>query len=116
MRLLDLSKRICLVASPVDMRRGWKALSIMAASYLNIDVTEGKDIVVFISKSGKLCKVIGADDKGTYVLSRRLHEGRFQRLMTRIENSQAEALSVQELERYLDGEKIQRKPEVLRCC
>lgn len=115
MKLLDVTKKISLVASPVDMRCGWKSLSIMAASYLNIDVTEGNDIVVFISKSGKLCKVIGADTKGTYVLSRRLYDGCFQRLMTRIENSQAEALSVQELERYLDGEKIQSKQEVLHC-
>lgn len=115
MKLLDLSKKISLVASPVDLRRGWRSLSVMAAAFLNIDVTEGEDIVVFISKNGKLCKVIGADEKGTYVLTRKLYEGCFQRLMTRIENSQAEPLSVKELERYLDGEKIQEKRSRLEC-
>lgn len=108
-------QKIWLVISPVDMRCGWRVLSAKAAAFLNIDVNQGKDLVVFISKTGKICKVIGADKKGTYVLSRRLHEGSFQRLAARVQGSGAEPLNIQELEMYLDGEKIQEKRTRISC-
>lgn len=56
---------------------------------------------------------VGADNEGTWLINRRLHQGRFQQLLSRTANSATEPLSVKELERYLDGEDIQVKRQGL---
>lgn len=47
------------------------------------------------------------------MLTRKLHQGRFQQLLTRAEGVATEPLTVNELERYLDGEAIQVKRQSL---
>ena len=47
---LDLNGyRLHLVFSPTDMRSGYRTLSAIASSCLQLDVAEGKDCVVFVS-------------------------------------------------------------------
>ncbi len=103
------SGKVSLVLVKTDMRSGFDRLAGMASSYLGIDVMQGNDWVVFISKRGHLAKIIHADEKGSLLISRKLHQGCFQRLMSKITGPAVKSLSKDELERYLDGEQIEVK-------
>ena len=62
---LDLNGyRLHLVFSPADMRNGYRTLSAIASSCLQLDISEGKDCVVFVSARRTLCKAIWADAVG----------------------------------------------------
>ena len=50
--------RLHLVFSPTDMRSGYRTLSAIASSCLQLDIAEGKDCVVFVSAGRTLCKAI----------------------------------------------------------
>ena len=99
--------RVTLVVTPTDMRSGYKRLAALSLQFFNIDVSKGKDYVVFVARDGRCAKIIFADDKGTTLLTRRLHQGRFQQLLTRVGEQASEPLTIRELERYLDGRAIQ---------
>ncbi len=103
------SGKVSLVLVKTDMRSGFDRLAGMASQYLGIDVMKGNDWVVFISKSGHMVKIIHADEKGSLLISRKLHQGRFQTLMAKITGPAVKPLSKDELERYLDGENIEVK-------
>lgn len=60
-----------LVLVPHDMRCGYFRLSMLARDWLGIDVSHGRDVVVFISRSGGIAKLLRADDKGSNLLTRR---------------------------------------------
>lgn len=113
MKLTLANRKVTLVLCPIDMRSGFSKLSLISHQFLNIDVTRGEDCVVFVNKSRAMVKVIFADTKGTVMLTRKLHQGRFQQLLTRAEGAATEPLTVNELERYLDGEAIQVKRQSL---
>ena len=53
----------------------------MADVYLNIDLGKKEDVVVFVSKSRSLCKVIYRDEKGSVTILRRLNAGRFAQIL-----------------------------------
>lgn len=106
---LDLSGyRLHLVFSPTDMRSGYRTLSAIASSCLELDVAEGKDCVVFVSARRTLCKAIWADAAGASMLTRHLRSGRFQRFLARADEGAMTTLSRKELLEFLDGATIQR--------
>ncbi len=110
MKQLDFSNRnITLVICPLDMRLGFQSLSSYALAYCMVDVTQGRDVVVFVSKSRRVCKIITADEKGGLILTRYLYRGRFQRLMAAVERKAECPITVAELGEYLDGKPIQTK-------
>lgn len=101
--------RITLVLVPQDLRYGFNSLNAIAATCLNIKVSDGNDAVVFVSKSRNLCKVITCDEKGTVLITRRLHNGRYQELLAKVDSAAIQELSLAEFERYFDGDKIYEK-------
>ena len=104
---LDLSAyRISLVICPVDMRRGFRSLSALAMSLLNIDVSQCRDCVVFGSSRRTVCKTIWADAHGAAMLSRSLNQGRFNQLLEQSELRHK--ISLNELMNFLDGGSIWR--------
>ncbi len=103
------SGKVSLVLVRTDMRAGFDRLAGIASGYLGIDVMKGNDWVVFISKRGHMAKIIHADAKGALLISRKLHQGCYQTLMSKITGPAVKSLSKDELERYLDGEKIEVK-------
>ena len=70
--------KITLVVAPIDMRAGFNRLALLANAFLSIDVQQGQDVVIFLSKRRKIAKIIWADSKGTSVVTRRLHVGCFE--------------------------------------
>lgn len=109
MKLFAPNKKISLVLAPVDMRSGYLSLAVRAEVDLGIRVDEGRDTVVFLSKKGRICKIIDADRFGCTVLTRRLKGRAFQQLLAKIEGRPVEPLTVKELERFLDGKPIRIK-------
>ena len=71
---------VTLVISPTDLRCGYHRLHSIAQDQLGIDLNGGKESVVFISKTRRLCKIITSDNQGTLLLTRTLHHGRFKEL------------------------------------
>lgn len=101
--------KITLVIVPVDLRYGFKRLSMLASELLQIDISKGEDWVLFFSKNRSILKIIHSDDKGNLLITRTLHTGKFQQLLSREDGTAVDALTVEELLRYLDGECIQVK-------
>lgn len=104
------SGRITMVISPVDMRAGYDRLSLLAAALFDIDVDAGKDFVVFISKRKKIVKMIWSDDRGSSMLTRRLHLGRFERFVAQSQQQQRQ-FSYDDLLAFLDGEPVGRSAD-----
>lgn len=71
---------VTLVISPTDLRCRYHRLHSIAQDQLGIDLNGGKESVVFISKTRRLCK----DNRGTQLLTRTLHHGRFKELLIRL--------------------------------
>ncbi len=99
--------KVSLVLVRTDLRYGFEKLASIASGYLDLDVMQGQDWVVFISKSRHTLKMIHADEKGSLLITRKLHHGCFQKLLSRIDGVAVKTLSKKELESYLDGEKIE---------
>ncbi len=105
---IDFSQgKISLVLVPSDMRCGYEKLASLAHAYLGIDLATGQDWVVFISKSKHIAKIIHHDEHGSLLIVRKLSTGTFQQLMTKVEGPAKKSLTREELERYLDGEKVE---------
>ena len=108
------NRRVTLVVSPVDLRMGFNKLALMADVYLDIDLGRKEDVVVFVSKSRSLCKVIYRDEKGSVTILRRLNAGRFAQILMEAEGQAAMTLTNEKLAAYLDGETLQiRRTELL---
>lgn len=75
---------VTLVISPTDLRCGYRRLHSIAQDLLGIDLNGGKEAVVFISKTRRICKIITSDNRRTLLLTRTLHHGRFKELMIRL--------------------------------
>lgn len=104
---MDFSKlRITLLLAPVDMRAGFYRLAVLAQALLHIDVTEGNDAVVFLSKRRQVAKLIWADAAGVSVLTRRLTSGTFEALLARVGGDDGHAFTAEELFKFLDGERL----------
>lgn len=105
MKALDIrSKRLTLILSPTDLRNGFASLAMMAMN-LNINVFKKQDCVVFVSKTRKLCKIIFCDDFGSTLVTRHLHQGRFQQLL-QLAQSESRSLSRKQLDDFLNGRGI----------
>lgn len=103
----DFSRyNITLVLGPVDMRCGYDRLAMTVSAVLDIEVDQGRDCVIFISKSRSLAKMIWHDERGKAMLTRRLHGRRFEKFLSLAIPSDALSLSVDELKMLLDGEPL----------
>ena len=108
--MLDLTKgKITLVLVPWDLRAGYYKLSQTAKNSLRIDVEEGNDWVVFISKHRNFAKIIHSDTKGNILISRRLRQGCYQQSMAQVNDIATKSLSKDELIRYLNGDDLEVK-------
>lgn len=105
--------KVSLVVAPIDMRYGFFRLAQIAHNQLLIDVSKGKDWVVYISKSRNLAKVIGCDEKGSIMITKYLNEGKYQRLMMKSTGKACKEISVTELEQYLNGDNLEVKRDNL---
>ena len=101
----DYSVTIAIV--PVDLRAGYSRLSAIALCLMSIDVDQGKDVVIFISKSRHMCKVLWSDSRGHSLLTRRLNSGTFQKLVARAEDPNGIPFTKTEVLHYLDGGAVQ---------
>lgn len=106
MRLNFSDCKITLVVAPIDMRAGFNRLALLADAFLGIDVLQGQDVVVFLSKRRKIAKIIWADSKGTSVITRRLHVGCFEAFLARNSGPASKHFSMEDLMSFLDGEPI----------
>jgi len=107
---IDFNKgKITLVIVPFDLRYGFYRLAQISAELLHIDINKGQDYVVFISKQRSIAKIIHSDTKGNLLITRKLHQNKFQLLLARANGPAAEPLTAKELESYLDGEPLEIK-------
>ena len=75
---LDFSLgKVTSVICPFDLRAGFYKLAATARDYLNIDVAEERDFVVFESRKRHCAKIIYQDKKGSVLITRRLTHGAF---------------------------------------
>ncbi|EGG56987.1 hypothetical protein HMPREF9439_00470 [Parasutterella excrementihominis YIT 11859] len=95
--------------SPTDLRCGYHRLHSIAQDQLGIDLNGGKEAVVFISKTRRISKIITSDNRGTLLLTKTLYHGRFKELLIRLGEQAKCALTLPELERFLNGESIYYK-------
>lgn len=102
--------RVTLVVVPTDLRCGYFRLCTIAEHELEIDLKSGKEAVVFLSKSRKIAKIISRDEKGTLLITRTLHQGRFEEILTKTNSKGKLSLTLSELEQYLNGESLYVKP------
>ena len=100
---------VTLVISPTDLKGGFHRLCSISKYQLGINVSNGKEAVVFLSKTRKICKIVTSDEKGTVLLTRTLHNGRFEELMVRVGQQAKCALTLGDLERFLNGERLYTK-------
>lgn len=107
---LDLGNyKIHLAFCPVDMRCGYRSLSVIASACLGIDIDQGRDCVVFVSSRRAICKAIWSDETGASMLTRTLRRGRFQHLLAQAQGDNAAKVTKRELLDFLDGTSIQQK-------
>lgn len=103
--------RVTVVTSPIDGRFGFHRLAQMASFYLGIDIYKGEDFVVFLSLRRTLCKIIHADEHGITLITRYLHNGRFEQFFARKSENASEILTTKELADFLNGIPIYRNPK-----
>ena len=100
----DFNKgRITMVIAPVDMRSGFASLAGIARTYLDIDVYEGDELIIFVGKSRTVCKIIWTDRVGCSLLTRRLHAGRFEKFLAKADANAVQRFTRRDLESFLDG-------------
>ena len=115
MKLKFHAGRVTLVVSPVDMRSGFNRLAGLCRDLLGINVLEGNDYVVFVSKTCVMAKIIFADEQGSVLITRRLHQAHYQQLLMQASGPATQRLTIRDLERYLDGEPLQvRRQNLLK--
>lgn len=103
----DFSRyNITLVLGPVDMRCGYDRLAMTVSAVLDIEVDQGRDCVIFISKNRGLAKMIWHDGRGKAMLIRRLRGRRFEKFLALAGASDSLSLTVDELKLLLDGEPL----------
>ena len=98
-----------MAVAPIDMRYGFISLSSLSLTYLSVDVTKGKDWVVFISKNRNIAKIIGCDEKGNILITKYLNEGKYQQLMMKATGAACREITISDLEKLLNGEKLEIK-------
>ena len=99
-------KTITLVLYGQDLRAGFGTLIQISSIYLGIDIQKGEDCVVFVSKNRLLCKIIFSDSKGSTLITRKLHEGKFEQFMAEVNSKPQKKLTPQELIKFLNGQRL----------
>lgn len=87
-------------------------LCCRAQDQLGINLSSGKEAVVFLSKTRKICKIVTTDEEGTMLLTRTLYNGRFEELMVRVGQQAKCSLTLSDLERFLNGERLYTKGDI----
>ena len=109
---LDKRRNLVLNLNPVNLNRGIDGLTQIARTQ-GFDLENGVDTMIFVSKSRKLLKLVGYDEIGPFMLTRKLARGSYQKILDRVEGTGTLELTITELELYLDGERIRVDPS--RC-
>lgn len=99
--------KITVVTTATDLRAGYFRLEAFARSTLNIDICSGHHCVVFLSRTRALAKIIAADQSGMTLITRRLHHGSFQQLMSLLDSPAKRSLTAEQLVSFLNGKRIE---------
>lgn len=110
MPILDFTNAVVtLLLVPVDMRFGFNRLSAIARDILHIDLNKTNQYIIFISRNREICKIIHSDEKGTVLIVRKLHYGKFEQFLSKNCDPDDVKLTVSELEKFFNGEPIYSK-------
>jgi len=93
--------RVFAHAAPADLRKGFDGLSALVRDQLRAEATSG-DLYLFVSRDRTRAKVLWWDGTGLCVYAKRLEQGRFAALWSRVRDGQVE-LSSAELSLFLEG-------------
>jgi transposase len=93
--------RVFAHAAPADLRKGFDGLSALVREHLGAEATSG-DLYLFVSRDRTRAKVLFWDGTGLCVYAKRLEQGRFAALWSRLREGQVE-LSSAELSLFLEG-------------
>lgn len=114
MKLDFTDSHLTIIVAPVDLRSGYARLAVLARALVHVDVETGSDVVAFVNKDRTLCKLIWRDDKGACLLTRRLHRGRFERLLAHVSApNPGQQFCAQDFARFFNGEPIFERRERL---
>jgi len=108
--MFDLTKgKITVVVCPTDLRCGFTKLSSIALNMLGINVFNGEDWIIFLSKSRRTLKMIHTDNTGSILVTRTLKRGSFQQLMCSAVGPAVRQLTPELLMKYLNGDNVDIK-------
>jgi transposase len=96
-----LRGRVFAHAAPADLRKGFDGLCALVREHLGAEATSG-DLYLFVSRDRTRAKVLWWDGTGLCIHAKRLEEGRFAALWSRLREGQVE-LSAAELSLFLEG-------------
>ena len=105
------SRRITLVLAPVDMRCGYASLSCFAQECLFIDPDTGREVVIFVSKKRGIAKLIWSDEKGAWLLTRRLRKQKFARFEQLLRTQEVLDLTPDDVWAFLNGSAVPVRAE-----
>lgn len=105
------SRRITLVLAPVDMRCGYAFLSRFAQECLFIDPDTGREVGIFVSKKRGIAKLIWSDEKGAWLLTRRLHKQKFARFEQLLRTQEVLDLTPDDVWAFLNGSAVPVRAE-----
>jgi transposase len=94
-------RRVFAHAVPTDLRKGFDGLAALVSEQLGRVATSG-DYYLFVSRDRVRAKVLFWDGTGLCVYAKRLEQGRFAALWSRVKDGQVE-LSEAELALFLEG-------------
>ena len=89
-------------SAPVDLRKGFDGLSALVVKDLGRDPLAG-DFFVFVNRTRKRAKVLLWDGTGLCIYAKRLEQARFACLWRDSSTSTPLALTVSELQLFLEG-------------
>ena len=93
--------RVFAHAAPADLRKGFDGLAALVHDHLGAEATSG-DFYLFVSRDRLRAKVLFWDGTGLCIYAKRLEQGRFAALWSRLRDGQVE-LSRAELSLFLEG-------------
>lgn len=101
--------RVFAHAAPADLRKGFDGLAALVREALGADATSG-DLYLFVSRDRTRAKVLWWDGTGLCIYAKRLEQGRFAALWSRLEQGKVQ-LSAAELSLFLEGcREVGRRP------
>lgn len=102
---------VTLVVVPTDLRCGYARLCSISEKDLGLNLSGGKEAIVFISKTRRICRIITNDSKGTILITRTLNQGRFEQILVKSQEVAKCRLTNKELEDFLNGKRLFVKKE-----